>query len=261
MNINTGITSEVYTIKSKTKLIDIFNEIISKKSDVVFKYIENLNESYDCKIIVIGTYLTGLGIVKKLSAKYENILLIDIYPHLEELLYTKLGGELVNEVTFSTDLNLIQTGDIIIDTTGIGGISVEESSKLDVKAFLIEDPIAEDNDTLLKEKNNIIQRLNAVNSLNKAIIKTDGINSKTSGTMTLTMKILMQLLEKFLEKEGVLYSACELRFFEEIIFKEKNIKKFIELINKNAFKISTIKPFDPDEEIEEELAKINSKMI
>ena len=79
--------------------------------------------------------------------------------------------------------------------------------------------------------------------------------------MTLTMKILMQLLEKFLEKEGVLYSACELRFFEEIIFKEKNIKKFIELINKNAFKISTIKPFDPDEEIEEELAKINSKMI
>ncbi|WP_405305099.1 SAM-dependent methyltransferase HcgC family protein [Methanobrevibacter sp.] len=261
MNIDTGITSEVFTIKSETKLVDIFNEIISKKSEAVFNYIESLNIGIDTKIVVIGTYFTGVGIVKKLSQKYENIILIDIYPHLEEMLYTSLGGELKNKVEFSSNIDLIYSGDIVIDTTGFGGIDVEKSSKFDVESFIIEDPIAEDNDELLKNKNNIHDRLDVVTSPNKAIIKTKGINTKTSGTMTLTIGILTNLLDKFLEKEGVLYCACEMGFFEEVIFKEKNIAKFIELTNTNAFKISTINPFDLDELITEEINKINSEMI
>ena len=36
MNIDTGITSEVLTIKSEIKLIDIFNEIIDKKAGTMF---------------------------------------------------------------------------------------------------------------------------------------------------------------------------------------------------------------------------------
>lgn len=261
MNVDTGITSEVFTTKSETKLVDIFNEIISKKSEAVFNYIENLDISKDSKIIVIGTYFTGVGIVKRLSEKYENILLIDIYPHLEELLYTCIGGELKNKVEFSSDLDLIYSGDIVIDTTGFGGITVEQSSKFDVEAFIIEDPVAEDNDLLLGEKNNIHERLNVVKSPNKAIIKTKGIDTKTSGTMTLTIGILTNLLNEFLKKEGVLYCACEMGFLEEVIFKEKNIKKFIELTNVNAFKVSTINPFSLDEPITKELNKINSNMI
>ena len=52
MDIDTGITSEVLTIKSEIKVIDIFNEIISKKSEAVFSYIESLNLCADTKIIV-----------------------------------------------------------------------------------------------------------------------------------------------------------------------------------------------------------------
>ena len=261
MEIDTGITSEVFTIKSETKLIDIFNSIIFKKSEAVFNYIENLNIDTHAKIVVIGTYFTGVGIVKRLSEKYENILLIDIYPHLEELLYTQLGGSLKNKIEFSSNLDLIYSGDIVIDTTGFGGIDVEQSSKFDVNAFIIEDPVAEDNDELLKAKNNIHERLNAVNSPNKAVIKTTGINAKTSGTMTLTIGILTNLLNRCHDKEGVLYAACEMGFFEEVIFKEKDIGKFIELANVNAFKISTISPFNLDELIAEELNKINTKMV
>ena len=261
MNVDTGITSEVLTIKSETRLVDIFNEIISKKSEAVFNYIESLNIGIDTKIVVIGTYFTGVGIVKRLSQKYENIMLIDIYPHLEGLLYADLGGDLKNEVEFSCDLDLIYTGDVVIDTTGFGGINVEQSSQLDVDAFIIEDPVAEDNDELLKNKNNINERLDAVKSLNKTIIKTKGINTKTSGTMTLTIGVLTNLLNKFLEKEGVLYCACEMGFFEEVIFKEKDIDKFMELVNVNAFKVSTINPFDLDELIHKEIDKINSQMI
>lgn len=261
MNVNTGITSEVFTIKSEIKLIDIFNEIIFKKSEAVFEYIESLNIDINAKIIVIGTYFTGVGIVKRLSEKYENIILIDIYPHLEELLHTDLGGDLKNNVEFSSNIDLIYSGDIVIDTTGFGGINAEQSSKFDVEAFIIEDPVAEDNDELLKNKNNIHERLTVVKSPNKAIIKTKGIDTKTSGTMTLTIGVLTNVLNKCLEREGVLYSACEMGFFEEVIFKDKDIGQFIELTNVNAIKVSTINPFDLDELIGEELDKINTEMI
>lgn len=261
MNIDTGITSEVLTIKSEIRLIDIFNDIIDKKSKACFEYVESLNLESDSRIIVIGTYFTGVGIVKKLSEKYTNILLIDIYPHLEDLLYTSIGGELKNEVEFSSNLELIYSGDVVIDTTGFGGISVEESSKFDVEAFLIEDPVAEDNDELLKNKNNIPDRVEIVKSPNKAILKTKGINTKTSGTMTLTIGVLTNVLNEISKEEGVLYSACEMGFFEEVIFKEKNIDKFIELTDRQAVKISTIKEIDLDTIIICELKKIESKMI
>ena len=261
MNVDTGITSEVFTIKSETKLSDIFNEIISKKSDAVFEYFESLNININTRIVVIGTYFTGVGIVKKLSEKYENILLVDIYPHLEELLYAPIGGELKNKIDFSSNLDLIYSGELVIDTTGFGGITTEQSSKFDVETFIIEDPVAEDNDGLLKQKNNIHERLNSVKSSNKKIIKTKGINTKTSGTMTLSIGVLTNALNECLKKEGVLYSACEMGFFEEVIFKEKDIKKFSEIIERNALKISTIAPFSCDDIILEELGKIESKMI
>ena len=261
MDVDTGITSEVFTIKSETRLIDIFNNIINKKSEACLNYIDNLNLDKNTKIVVVGTYFTGLGIVKKLSEKYNNILLIDIYPHLKELMDTNIGGNYKNSVNFSTDLELIKTGDVVIDTTGFGGLNVEQSSEINAEVFLIEDPVAEDNDSLLKDKNNIHERINAVNASNKAILKTKGINTKTSGTMTLTIGVLTNALQKSQKREGVLYSACEMGFFEEVIFKEKNIPKFVELVSKNAMKISTIDPFSCDDLIKTQLDKIESKMI
>lgn len=261
MDVDTGITSEVFTIKSETRLIDIFNNIINKKSEACLNYIDNLNLDKNTKIVVVGTYFTGVGIVKKLSEKYNNILLIDIYPHLKELLDTNIGGNYKNSINFSTDLKLIKTGDVVIDTTGFGGLNVEQSSEINAEVFLIEDPVAEDNDSLLKDKNNIYERINAVNASNKAILKTKGINTKTSGTMTLTIGVLTNALQESQKREGVLYSACEMGFFEEVIFKEKNIPKFVESVSKNAMKISTIDPFSCDDLIKTQLDKIESKMI
>lgn len=261
MDVDTGITSEVFTIKSETRLIDIFNNIINKKSEACLNYIDNLNLDKNTKIVVVGTYFTGMGIVKKLSEKYNNILLIDIYPHLKELLDTPIGGNYKNSINFSTDLELIKTGDVVIDTTGFGGLTVEQSSEINAEVFLIENPVAEDNDSLLKDKNNIHERINAVNASNKTILKTKGINTKTSGTMTLTIGVLTNALQESQKKEGVLYSACEMGFFEEVIFKEKNIPKFVELVSKNAMKISTIDPFSCDDLIKTQLDKIESKMI
>lgn len=262
-NIDTGITNEVFTIKSKTKLIDIFNKIIEKKSQTCFDWAINFDKND--KIIVIGTYLTGIGIVKKLAKHFENILLIDIYPHLKGLIDTPIGEGLSkiekDRIKFSKNLSLIYNGDVVIDTTGFGGINVEQSLKFDVKGFLIEDPVAEDNDILLKNKNNIHERLDAVKSSKKAILKTTGINSKTSGTMTLTIGILNNLINEALLIDGVLYATCKMDFFEEKIFKDKNIPLFIEEVSKPAMKVSTINLFNCDELIENEINSIESKII
>ena len=140
-------------------------------------------------------------------------------------------------------------------------MSSEQSLKINVDAFLIEDPIAEDNDKKLKNKNNIHERLNNVKSLNKAILKTKGINTKTSGTMTLTIGVLTNVLNESFKQEGVLYSACEMGFYEEIIFKEKNIDKFLKLSNKQAVKISSIETIECDELIKKQLDNIKSETI
>lgn len=50
-------------------------------------------------------------------------------------------------------------------------------------------------------------------------------------------------------------------FFEEVIFKEKDIPKFISLVNAKSMKISTINPFSCDDLIKTQLDKIESKMI
>jgi hypothetical protein len=261
MNVDTGITSEVLTIKSETKLTDIFNEIISKKSQAVYEYIEKLNLDDDSKIIVIGTYFTGVGIVKRLSEKYNDILLIDIYPHLKELLNTEIGGELKNNVNFSSDLDLIYSGDVVIDTTGFGGINESQSKSIFSNVFLIEDPVAEDNDSLLKTKNNINRRADLVNSNHKYILKTKGLNTKTSGTMTFTIDVARQSMNALLARKGVLYCSSEMTFFEEIIFKEKDLDRFFSLIESPAIKVSTILPFDCDDVIREFIDEIHSEIL
>ena len=263
MTVDTGITNEVFTLKSEIELIDIFNEIIEKKAKECLEWALNFDRTD--KVIVIGTYFTGIGIVKKLVKHFDDILLIDIYPHLEGMLHVPIGGELseneLSKITFSSNLDLIYSGDVVIDTTGFGGITVEQSKQFDVKGFLIEDPVAEDNDPLLQNKNNIHERLDAVKSPVKGIIKTKGINTKTSGTMTLSIGVLNNSLNQSLARDGVLYAACEMGFFEEIIFKEKNIPLFLEMVTKPAMKVSTIDLFNCDDILEKQLESIDCRII
>ena len=74
---------------------------------------------------------------------------------MKELLDTDIGGDYKKSIEFSTSLELINSGYVVIDTTGFGGLTVEQSSEINAEVFLIEDPVAEDNDRLLKDKNNI----------------------------------------------------------------------------------------------------------
>ena len=277
---DTGISSEVFTVKSSIRLIDIFNLILEKKANAVLSLFNKLDNeeiiNKESSIIIIGTYFTGIAIAKYLSFNnFKDITVVDIYPHLERLIDSKLGNPLISKemtkeegliknfknIKFSSDLDLIKNADAVIDTTGLGGINESQSEAIFTKLFLIEDPIAEENDTLLKDKNNIYNRANMVNSYNKYVLKTKGLNTKTSGTMTLAIDVLRQSMNRILAKEGVLYCASEMTFYEEIIFKEKDLDKFFRLIESPVIKVSTIKPFDCDDIINEFIDEIFSEIL
>ena len=277
-DIDTGISSEVFTVKSTIKLVDIFNLILEKKASAVLDLFNGLidNEiiNKESPIVIIGTYFTGIAIAKYLSCNnYYDITIVDIYPHLEGLIDSKLGNPISEEneengfsenfrnIKFSSDLSLIKNADIVIDTTGLGGINESQSGAIYTKVFLIEDPIAEENDALLKEKNNIYKRASLVNSYHKYVLKTKGLNTKTSGTMTFTIDVLRQSMNRILSKDGVLYCSSEMTFYEEIIFKEKDLDKFFKLIESPVIKVSTIRPFDCDDIIKEFIDEISSEIL
>lgn len=286
---DTGISLEVFTVKSNIKLIDIFNLILDKKASAVLDLFDSLTNKEiigkESSIVIIGTYFTGIAIAKYLSnANFKDITIVDIYPHLEGLINSKLGdpinfkdengnfikpkgesklkeSEFKYDIKFSSDLDLIKNADVVVDTTGLGGINEDQSESIHTKVFLIEDPIAEENDPFLKNKNNIYSRVNLVKSYYRFVLKTKGLNTKTSGTMTLALDILRQSMNKILTKDGVLYCSFEMTFFEEIIFKEKDLNKFLKLIESPVIKVSTILPFDCDDFIEKFIDEIYSEIL
>ena len=279
-NYDTGISSEVFTVKSTIRLIDIFNLILEKKASAVLNLFNSLMDEKiidnDSSIVIIGTYFTGIAIAKYLLYNdFKDITLVDIYPHLEGLIDSKLGNPIVQQgdeeeicsfenfknIKFSSDLSLIKSADVVIDTTGLGGLNESQSESIYTKVFIIEDPIAEENDALLKDKNNIYKRANLVNSYHTYVLKTKGLNTKTSGTMTFAIDVLRQSMNKILAKEGVLYCSSEMTFYEEIIFKEKNLEKFFNLIESPVIKVSTILPFGCDNVIKEFIDEIHSEIL
>ena len=115
---DTGISSEVFTVKSSIRLIDIFNLILEKKANAVLALFNKLDNeeiiNKESSIIIIGTYFTGIAIAKYLSFNnFKDITIVDIYPHLEGLIDSKLGNpidskekSLNHRIKFSSDLSL-----------------------------------------------------------------------------------------------------------------------------------------------------------
>jgi len=250
MRHDTGITSEVFTITSKMKVEDVIKKITEIKCNAVCNWIDSLNVDIE-NSIVVGAYLTGAELSKRLK-KISNVTVIDMYSHLE-----KLAG---NGVKFNSNLIMIKDADLVVDTTGLGGLKPGMAKLITGKVFLAEDPTSDGSDNLIIEKSNIMDRLKLSSADHKGILKTHGINSKTSGTMTLTIEVLRKSLEDVLKKSGVLYSVAGMEFYEGALFKEKDVDKFLRLIKKPALTVSTIEPTSCDEIINKYLKKIDSEV-
>nr|WP_319373010.1 SAM-dependent methyltransferase HcgC family protein [uncultured Methanobacterium sp.] len=246
-----GITEEVYTMYSGMKTGDIINQIGDVKCEATLNWVETLDVNID-RTVIVGAYITGMKLAERFK-EFSKVTVIDIHPHLESLL-----GDGVH---FTDDLTRISDADLVIDTTGLGGLSpesVREFVNSDVSLFMVEDPTSDGSDNSIMEKSNITERVELASSQYKGILKTGGLNTKTSGTMTMTIEILRKALHDLLKSKGVLYGVAGMNFYEGVLFKEKNYLKFTELMTEPAMTISALQPISPDDALEEYLQKIDS---
>lgn len=249
-----GITPTVRTYFSKRTVSGVIENIAGSKADAVFRWMDE-EEIHAEKTLVIGAYLTGAVLANAL-VKSSEVTVLDIHPEIRILLDPS--------VYFANKMETAAKGryDLIIDTTGFGGARPAELHMFTMPdAFLVENPCSEGSDRSLRRINRSTELLKEINAGKKGLLCTGGLNSKTSGTMTLTIEVLRNSMNAAVNREGVLYSAATMEFFERILFREKDPDKFLDKLNKSALAVSSLRDINCDEIIDLNLEKIKSEVI
>lgn len=246
----TGITPAVFTNISTLRKSDIANAVTAKKTTAILEWIkkENLTPS---SVLIFGVYLTGAALASKLCTA-ANVTVIDIYPHLAALLDCRID--------FFTSVT--ETGrehwDIIIDTTGLGGVDEETLSRISCEALIVEDPCSDASDGCIRFASVRSEILERHPALKKGFLTTSGISTKTSGTMTLTITVSSRAASEAERLSGTLYAVSSGGFPEQILFKEQNLMKYQSVMNQPALFISSLKPVDADALLQGYLSQIHA---
>ncbi|ADP77569.1 Protein of unknown function DUF1188 [Methanothermus fervidus DSM 2088] len=248
MKVENGITPTVKTYYSEYTFHDIIKYIGEVKTKAVIKWLkEKKLKPKNC--LIIGGYITGSFLANNLNTE---ITLVDIHPQVINLVE--------KNIEFKIGLDgLRKKWDLIIDTTGIGGI--ENLNKFYTKAFIIEDPRSDGSDKTIRKIGSKKRLIDSINAKYKAFLYTYGLQSKTSGTMTLTIEVLKNVMNYFFDVEGVLYCMSPFEFYEGMLFKENNFTKFMKKLKKHALIVSSLRPVSCDKVIEKFIKKIKSKVI
>ncbi|WP_423793001.1 SAM-dependent methyltransferase HcgC family protein [Methanocaldococcus indicus] len=250
------ITETVKTVETDTKVIDIINEIAKKKYNAIRKFLKG--ESFN-EVVIFGVYLWGNYVAQKLSETSKIVYVVDIHEFLERFITYNDNIKFLHLKDFKLKFlkNEINP-DLVIDLTGIGGLDPEFLSKFRPIKVVIEDPKGVFDEEIYKVDKTYNKILQLSIDCDVGILKTyrKAKVSKTSGTMTLTIDTIVDASREVNALDGVLYVIPNLRYYEEILFKEKNVTKFLEEISKPALTISCL-----DENIKEEAEKILKKNI
>lgn len=282
-NYYEGITSSVLSNPSKILVEDVLNEISKLKTQAVMEWINSLQIEIENSVI-LGTYLTGATIAEELN-EISDVTVVDIHPHLMGLLTDSsrenpntdssmgtLSSEILQSLPGRTlrskrvgfypysesTSKLLKGADLVVDTTGLGGLKLEMARNIGAEVFLVEDPCSEGSDASIRTMNMTSERIRVSKSTKKGILKTGGLNAKTSGTMTLTIQVLLKSLENLLKEEGVLYGVASMDFYEGVLFHEKNLQGFQAMIKKPALTISSLAPVPVDAEIQANLGEVEA---
>jgi len=245
----TGITETVKTFFSSLTVGDIVRRISHLKSSAVIGWLDDARFEPE-NALIIGSYFTGAAISGVLDCR---VTVADINPQTRFLLR--------GDVDFREGIHgLNGDWDLIVDTTGIGGVTPEELSGFTAGAFIVEDPTSDGSDETIMGYNSTAERLEAVEADLKASLRTLGLGAKTSGTMTLTVEVLRRSMADALECRGVLYATATLRFFERILFRERDPQGFLRDLESPALTVSSLGDISCDEIIDVNLGMIRSEV-
>lgn len=249
-----GITTTVKTLFSEYTLSDIIDDITSKKVTAVMNWLGE-NGKVPEKCLIIGSYLTGAKLANTLG-KTTSVTVLDTYPHLKNLLNP--------DVSFTTCIDdLDRDGwDFIMDTTGLGGIHLHDLEKIACPPlFLSEDPCSDGSDGMILGENQRYTVVSGISAPRKGVLYTRGLQTKTSGTMTLMIEVLHHSISDANRMEGVLYSTASLDHFERILFKDLDYVAFMMSMTRPALIVSSLKMMNCNEIIDRNLSEIISDII
>ena len=205
-----GISKTVKTLESKIKIMDIIHHIVEEKTNAVKYFLEG--QEFE-QILIFGAYLCGNYLAHTLLKDANEVILVDIYPHLRDIITNK-KITFMDYNTFNLSLRSRRLNpDLLIDITGIGGLSSEIISNFDPEVLIVENPkctydrsIFEIDDSL--ERLNVGKKRGLLNTFRSSRV------SKTSGTMTLTIDTILDSCNEIRELDGVLYVLPNLKYYE-----------------------------------------------
>lgn len=246
----TGITETVKTFFSTYRVQDIINHISAVKSAAVIEWLTEIDIEPESALI-IGSYFTGAAIAGSLDC---DVTVADINPQTRFILDDKVNFQ-------EGVMDLKGHWDLLVDTTGLGGVTEDELKGITAEAFIVEDPTSDGSDDTIRKFNRTYERLRMVESDIAGALHTYGIGAKTSGTMTLTVEVLRRSMADALEFEGVLYATATLEFFERILFKDRDPDRFLRRLESPALVVSSLEDLECDGIIEGNLEMIKSRIF
>ncbi|WP_319578792.1 SAM-dependent methyltransferase HcgC family protein [uncultured Methanospirillum sp.] len=246
-----GITPTVKTFFSQYLLQDLLDQITLKKALAVLKWLESTGPMPKA-CLICGAYLTGARLANTL-ARTASVTVLDQFPLVKNLLDPG--------VAYTTSIDDLPTGgwDLIMDTTGLGGIDPLMLRRFETPPiFVAEDPCSDGSDAVILQANQCYKLIGSMASERKGVLCTGGLSTKTSGTMTLMVEIMRRSMEDATRLEGVLYSTGSWEHFERLLFKEQNYEEFRKKLQRSALIVSSLMPVNPDEVIQTHVSALSS---
>lgn len=252
--VEEGITCTVQTSFSSTLISDILFQIADLKGQAVLRWVRDIR-AVPSGCLIIGAYLTGA----RIASIMHNVTSVTVFD--QNLLLKNLLEEGIPFVSSLSDLAGCQW-DMIIDTTGLGGIPLASLHQIGCpEIFLVEDPCSDASDGCITSTSQSDLLLREIPAVRKGRLYTGGILTKTSGTMSLTGGVITRAMQDATSREGVLYATTSLTHVERILFRENNFHEFIDQITKPALIISSLTPIDPDAILRAQIAQISSHVL
>ncbi len=223
----TGITPLVHSYHSHYTILNLIEIICEKKICAIEDWLNEVSIRPK-RCLIIGSYLTGVRLAQYLC----NTCLVTVLDVCQEM-QAFMDPRIIFTNCYEDTLRNYY--DCIIDTSGLGGIQAEKIAEyIPPDIFLVEDPCSDKSDPCIYDANALYAIFSALNAQKKGILRTGGLGTKTSGTMTLALDVIRNGMTEALNEIGVLYSSSHLDFFERMIFKEKDPEKFFTSLLKSG---------------------------
>ncbi len=226
-----GITDKTKTVYSNLKILDVFRKVSERK----FQALKPLRGK---SVLIIGGYLDGAFLCELLKENFDEIHVIDL--ESEVITFVK---------SVCKDVKSSKSGrfDLVLDLTGFGGI---DSVPVSYGLLITESPSG---------------RLKLDKKEKGRILRLRNEYANTSGTMSLSLKVIRVSADKIEKIKGVLYAVPNLANMEELLFSLKSAESFLSIAHLPALSASVLgEQFEPellDRVIDEEVKKIEFELL